>query len=62
MISDDWCWMQIVPVTSVVEKAGRNMDVVLLPHSLTCFDVLMKSEIAEVTATSEDDKSYVSSM
>ncbi|KAI7745849.1 hypothetical protein M8C21_028389, partial [Ambrosia artemisiifolia] len=51
----------IVPVTSLVEKAGRNMDVVLLPHSLTCFDVLMKSGSAEITSTA-DDTSYVSSM
>ncbi|KAJ0770452.1 putative non-reducing end alpha-L-arabinofuranosidase [Helianthus annuus] len=52
---------KIIPVTSLVEKAGRNMDVVLLPHSLTCFDVLMKSGIAEITSTTED-KSYISSM
>ncbi|KAK9054857.1 hypothetical protein SSX86_025936 [Deinandra increscens subsp. villosa] len=52
---------KIIPVTTMLEKAGDNIDVVLLPHSLTCFDVLTKSDITEVTTTT-DDKSYVSSM
>ncbi|KAK1421869.1 hypothetical protein QVD17_24559 [Tagetes erecta] len=52
---------KISPVTSMLEKAGRNIDAVLLPHSLTCFDVLTKSDITEITSTT-DDKSYVSSM
>ncbi|KAI3676170.1 hypothetical protein L1987_85770 [Smallanthus sonchifolius] len=45
---------KITPVTSMLEKAGRNMDVVLLPHSLTCFDVVTKSDIAEITTTTTD--------
>ncbi|KAD3067561.1 hypothetical protein R6Q59_018408 [Mikania micrantha] len=52
---------KITPVTSMLEIAGMNMDVVLQPHSLTCFDVLTKSDIAEIT-TATDDSSYVSSM
>ncbi|KAI3810697.1 hypothetical protein L1987_20319 [Smallanthus sonchifolius] len=44
---------KITPVTSMLEKAGRNMDVVLLPHSLTCFDVVTKSDIAEITTTTD---------
>lgn len=51
---------KITPVTSLLEKAGKNMDVVLLPHSLTCLDVLMKSDITQITT--DDDKSHVSSM
>ncbi|KVI11292.1 Alpha-L-arabinofuranosidase, C-terminal [Cynara cardunculus var. scolymus] len=50
---------QVSPVKSLVEKTGTNMDLVLLPHSLTCFDVLMKSDITQITA---DDDSHVSSM
>ncbi|KAJ9547358.1 hypothetical protein OSB04_019901 [Centaurea solstitialis] len=53
--------IKVAPVQSLMEKAGKNMDVVLLPHSLTCFDVLTKSsDITQITADDED--SYVSSM
>lgn len=52
---------KITPIRSLVENAGKNMDVTLLPHSLTCFDVLTKSDITQITTTT-DDKSYVYSM
>ncbi|XP_071721977.1 alpha-L-arabinofuranosidase 1-like [Rutidosis leptorrhynchoides] len=50
---------KVTPVTSLIENAGKDMDLVLLPHSLTCFDVSVKLDIAEITT---DDKSQVSSM
>nr|XP_043619691.1 alpha-L-arabinofuranosidase 1 [Erigeron canadensis] len=51
---------KIIPVTSVLEKAGNAMDVDLLPHSLTCFDVLTKSDIMQITTT--DVKSPISAI
>lgn len=51
---------KVTPVKSLLETAGKNMDVVLLPHSLTCFDVKMKTDITRMTT--DDDDSYVSSM
>ncbi|KAI3770916.1 hypothetical protein L6452_02064 [Arctium lappa] len=50
---------KVSPVKSLLEKTGTNMDVVLLPHSLTSFDVLTKSDITQITV---DDNWYVSSM
>jgi alpha-N-arabinofuranosidase len=32
--------MQVAPTQSLLENAGEEMDVVLLPHSFTSFDLL----------------------
>ncbi|PWA48024.1 alpha-L-arabinofuranosidase 1 [Artemisia annua] len=45
---------KITPIRSLVENAGKDMDVTLLPHSLTCFDVLTKSDITQITTTTDD--------
>ncbi|PWA51146.1 alpha-L-arabinofuranosidase 1 [Artemisia annua] len=46
--------VKITPIRSLVENAGKDMDVTLLPHSLTCFDVLTKSDITQITTTTDD--------
>lgn len=52
------CFMQISPVKTMLEEVSENMNVVLLPYSITSFDLLRKSISMTVTTASDLESSF----
>lgn len=50
-------WMQVAPITSQLNSIGKDMDVVLSPHSLNCLDLLMISNNIRIPGSDDFLKS-----
>lgn len=48
--------MQVAPTMTLLENAGTEMNVILLPYSFTSFDLLKESSIISTTGTDSSSR------
>lgn len=53
---------KVAPIQTLLDISGQNMDVELLPHSLSCFDLLRKPNTPWIAVAGDDDAPFISSI
>ena len=51
--------MQVVPIQSLLDEVGKDMDVVLSPYSFTSFDLLIVPESIRITGDDSSSRSSI---